>query len=200
MALAQMAPERPPYIEFEDRSVEDRNATIASGHLVMKSEHFVVVRAIGSRDSIEFPALAWLDQQDKQAQMGRLSPEWASMYRRKYDAWCNGLEGPVNGFPIRDWSSVNRAMAESLISIGVCSVEDLANANEETLARAGMGARTLQQKAKAFLESKNGGVNAEEVAALRAEVESKDERIKSLEQRLAALEAKTTAKSKLGPV
>jgi hypothetical protein len=48
----------------------------------------------------------------------------------------------------------------------------------------------LQQKAKAFLDTRNGGVNAEEVAALRAQLADRDERVKSLEDRLLALEAK----------
>lgn len=200
MALAQMAPERPPYIEFEDRSVEDRNASIAAGHLVMKSEHWVIVRQIGSKDAIEFPAVAWLQQQDQQAAMGRLNADWAVAYRKKYDAWTAGMEGPVIGFPIREWPSINRAMAQNMIAAGITAVEDLAQANEETLARVGMGARALQAKAKAFLETKSGSVNAEEVAALRAQVVDRDDRIKSLEERLAALEAATPKrKSTLGP-
>lgn len=190
MPLAQMGPERPPFIQFHDMSVEDRNATIAAGHLVMKSQHMVTVRQIGSKDGPEFIAEEWIRQQEEMAQRGRLPAEWASSYRKQYEAWKAGMDGPVNGFPIREWSAVNRAMAEGMIAVGIVSVEDLAAANEEALGRIGMGARGLQQKARAWLETRNGGVNPEELAALRAEVENKDERIKSLEARLAALEAK----------
>ena len=103
---------------------------------------------------------------------------------------CAGSCGPVNGFPIREWPGVNRAMAENMIAVGIMAVEDLASANEETLQRIGMGARGLQQKARAWLETKSGGVNPEEVAALRSQLEDREARIKSLEDRFAALEAK----------
>jgi hypothetical protein len=191
MALAQMAPaNRPPNVEFMESSVEDRNASIAAGHLVLKPQHMVCVRQIGSKDSIEFIADQWLQQQEDMARNGRLPAEWAAFYRKKYEAFIAGVEGPVNGFPIREWPSINKAMAQNAIAAGVNSVEDLAAANEETLQRIGMGARGLQQKAKAFLDTRNGGVNAEEVAALRAQLADRDERVKSLEDRLLALEAK----------
>ncbi len=190
MPLAQMGPERPPFLRFHDMSVEDRNASIAAGHLVLKSQHMVTVRQIGSKDGPEFIATEWLTQQDNLATMNRLPGEWAKSYRAQYEAWKQGMEGPVNGFPLREWPAVNRALAEGMIAVGIQSVEDLAAANEEALGRIGMGARGLQQKARAWLDAKDGRVNAEEVAALRAELDDRDGRIQSLETRLAALEAK----------
>lgn len=190
MPIAQMGPERPPFIKFHDMSIEDRNATIASGHLVMKSQHMVTVRQIGSKDGPEFIVESWLKQQDDLSSMGRLPREWAESYRKQYEAWKAGMEGPVNGFPVREWPSVNRATAEAMIAVGIASVEDLAAANEEALGRVGMGARLLQQKARAWLEAKSGGVNPEEVAALRAQLADRDDRVKSLEERLSALESK----------
>lgn len=190
MALAQMAPERPPFLRFHDMSVEDRAATIETGHLVLKSQHMVTVRQIGSKDGPEFIVEPWLKQQDDMAALGKLPREWAASYRKQYEAWRAGMEGPVNGFPIREWAAVNRAMAESMFAVGISSVEDLAAANEETLARIGMGARLWQQKARAWLETKSGGISPEDITAMRAEIGNKDERIKALEARLAALESK----------
>jgi len=190
MALAQMAPERPPFLRFHDMSVEDRAATIEAGHLVLKSQHMVTVRQIGSKDGPEFIVEPWLKQQDDMAALGKLPREWAASYRKQYEAWRAGMEGPVNGFPIREWAAVNRAMAESMFAVGISSVEDLAAANEETLARIGMGARLWQQKARAWLETKSGGISPEDITAMRAEIGNKDERIKALEARLAALESK----------
>ncbi len=190
MALAQMGPDRPPFIQFHEMSVEDRNATIEKGHLVLKPQHMVTVRQIGSKDGPEFIAEDWIKQQETLAANGRLNPDWVKNYRAQFEAWKAGMDGPVNGFPIREWPGVNRAMAENMIAVGIMAVEDLASANEETLQRIGMGARGLQQKARAWLETKSGGVNPEEVAALRSQLEDREARIKSLEDRFAALEAK----------
>jgi polyhydroxyalkanoate synthesis regulator phasin len=63
--------------------------------------------------------------------------------------------------------------------------------NEPTMQRVGMGARELKQKAKAYLESRDANKAAEQITALRAELDNKNTRIETLEQRLSALEAQS---------
>ncbi|MFX5718311.1 hypothetical protein ABTE23_20010, partial [Acinetobacter baumannii] len=51
---------RPPYVKFEERSVEDRPASEAAGRKVYRSENWAVIRQIGSKDSFEKKAEDWL--------------------------------------------------------------------------------------------------------------------------------------------
>jgi hypothetical protein len=44
---------KPPYVRFEVRSVEDRTASIESGHYVGKDVIFAIVTPAGTRDRIE---------------------------------------------------------------------------------------------------------------------------------------------------
>jgi hypothetical protein len=57
-----------------------------------------------------------------------------------------------------------------LIQLTVCTVEDLASANESTLMRIGMGSRELKQKAQLWLDTaKNVGGATEKITALQVE-------------------------------
>ena len=59
MSIALM-PQRPPYVTFEQRAVEDRNASIAAGGMVMRDVDFVIVRQVGSKNTLEKDAAEWL--------------------------------------------------------------------------------------------------------------------------------------------
>lgn len=180
---------RPPYVEFEDRSEEDRAESIKQGRLVMRPVHIAVIRAVGSRDSVEKEVGPWLDHLDKMASAGQYRREWAEAFRKKYEAWKAGQEAPLQGFPVREWASINKATAQNLVAAGVVTVEDLAAANEQTLARIGMGGRALKEKAQAWLDSAKANGNAEELAALRVKVEQMEQQNRDLIERLERMAA-----------
>jgi len=178
---------RPPYVIYEERSEEDRNATIAAGRLVMKSVDYAIIRQIGSKDTVEKIATEWLDDNDRLAGSGGLPNEWAIGFRKRYNQWKEGREAPPEGFPLKDWASITKARAENYAQMGVFTVEDVAGMNEESMQRAGMGSRADKDRAQAFLDSRLSHGNSEQLAALRAEAADKDIRIKQLEDQLANL-------------
>ena len=188
MSIALM-PQRPPYVTFEQRAVEDRNASIAAGGMVMKDVDFVIVRQIGSKDTHEKNALEWLSDIDRSAASGQYPMEWARHFRDKYQAYKAGQDEPELGLSVKQWPSLSKAQVENLLSAGVRTVEDIAGMNEPTMRKVGMGARELQKKARTYLETRDANKATEMITSLQVAVEAKDERIASLEARLAALEA-----------
>ena len=63
------------------------------------------------------------------------------------------------------------AQVKAILDANVRTVEDLAVANESTLAAIGMGARSLKEKAQAWLDSASStGKTAEELDELRKQV------------------------------
>jgi hypothetical protein len=79
------------------------------------------------------------------------------------------------------WPAVTKGQVEQLKFLNIRSVEDVANANDATLERMGMGARVLRDKARAFISAKQGqSVIAEAMAA-------KDQEIAELKSSLAEL-------------
>ena len=184
-----LMPQRPPYVQFEQRAVEDRNATIKAGGLVMRDVDYAIVMQVGSKDTAEKEALDWLNDLDRLAQNGNYPIEWAQHFRRQYESWKAGHEVPELGLSVRQWPSLSKAQAENLLAAGVRTVEDVATMNEQTMQRVGMGARELQRKARAYVDSRETNKAAEQIAALQADLENRDATITSLEQRLAKLEA-----------
>lgn len=164
---------RPPYVQFEFRPVEDRAASQEAGHYVAKDVAFAIVTPAGSRDRHEKIAEEWLTNMAEQVQQERLPAEWLAHYRALYKAWKEGREVPESGTSIRNWPVASPAQIETLLNLRIRTVEDLAACNEEAIARMGMGGRALKQKAVDWLASASGnGKDVEAITALRAEFES----------------------------
>jgi len=180
MTNVALMPQRPPYVEFEERTAEDRNETIKQGKLVLRTVNYAIIRPIGGKDAIEKEAEPWLDHIQKQADMGIWPQDWPTFFREQYARWKQGQEIGPTGTHVRNWAAISRAQAEMLIAARLLTVEDLAQANEEALQRVGMGARELQARARVWLEvaAKNG--SAEELHALRVKAEDQDRRIADL--------------------
>lgn len=194
--------ERPPYVRFETRSIEDRAATIAGGVYKGTDIHYAIITPQGGRDTVERVATEWLDYLDVQAASDRFPPAWATGFRDKYKSWLAGEAEVVEGTSLNAWPLLSPSQLKTLKSIALRSVEDLASANEQTLARLGMGGRALKQKAVDWLaSSKGGGKLVEGLAASRAENDALKLRCESLEDQLkillARMESPAQANTKL---
>lgn len=180
----------PPHLRFEQRAEEDRDATIKLGRKAFKDVDYVILLRPGTKDAFEANAKEWLDNCDKQANQDppNWPIEWANAHRKMYEQWKAGQEITVQGFPIRQWARVSKAQAENLIMARVMSVEQLAEANEQTLTMIGMGARELKNDAIAWMEANKGNAGVE-LAALRAENSDLKQSLGRQNDKIAELEA-----------
>lgn len=181
-------PTRPPYVRFEQRSEEDREASIRAGGIMMRDVDYVIVQQHGSRDTFEPKAQDWLADMRRQAAQGKIPPAWIDHFDRLYKAFKDGQGAPVHGLSVREWPSLSKAMAENCIALGMLAVEDVAEMSENTMAKLGMGARELKLKARDYLKARAGNAPVEEMAALRAENDNLKVTIESLTARLERLE------------
>lgn len=181
--------QRPPFVRFEDRSVEDREATLAQGRLMMKSETWAYVHAIGSKDVNEKKVDEWFEHLRGQVQRRQYPAEWLAAFEKKYAEFKSGQEPSVDGTHVREWASVDRATAQNLIGASVLTVEDVAAMNEETMKRVGMNARALKQKAQDWLKMADKRKGAAELEQLRAENGNLKARLEGLEAQIAKLVA-----------
>lgn len=166
MTIAVNESARPPYVKYELRAIEDRKRTQETGKYSTRDVDYVIVRQAGQKDSSEFEAIDWLDRIAKNP---GYKPEWVENLRHQYNLWKKGMEPTPDGTHVRSWPAISPSQAEMLCNVQLLTVEDLASANEASLSRLGIGARELQLKAKAWLQSaQNIGSTAEELAALRA--------------------------------
>ena len=192
--MVAIAEDRPPYVTFETRAEEDRDASIAAGHFVARDVDFAIITPIGSKDRIERPVADWFAKLSGDVAEGRFKSEWLMAYRGIYRDWKDGTESPLTGTDIKNWPVASPAQIKNLIELNVRTVEDMAAANEEVINRIGMGGRALKQKAADWLTSAGGpGKTSEELAALRTDNEGLKARNESLEAQMKELSAQVKA-------
>jgi hypothetical protein len=193
--MPTIAEDRPPYVRFETRALEDRSASIESGAYVAKDVDFALITPVGSKDTIERNVSEWFEQLSLQVQQERFKQEWLLRYKESYSAWKAGQAVPLHGHAVVNWPGVSPAQLKTLQAAHVLTVEDLAAANEETIARLGMGGRALKQRAEAWLKSVvDVGAVAEQSAALAVANAELTKQNKDLTARVAQLEAQLVPK------
>jgi hypothetical protein len=193
-AVGQMADrkERPAYVRFERRPVEDRASTERTGRYMAKDEDYALITPPYSRDVVVHKAEKWFVKLQRDVAAGRMPREWADRYRDQYERWKKGEEMPLHGTPIKGWAVISPAQQANLVTMHILTVEDLAAVNDEGVRRIGMGGSALREKAKAWLSQaedkgpltmENSALKAEN-ATLKGQVESLEERVKVLSERL----------------
>lgn len=121
-------------------------------------------------------------------------PDIWSALKPYHDHWKQGLGDPVDGTPLDAWPACTSGMAAKLRSLHLRSVEDVAEADESTLNRIGLGARDLKRKAQAFVANKGANETAGEIAKLERENGELRGRLGELEEQIAELVAAAEAK------
>lgn len=181
---------RPPYVRFEIRQVEDRSASLAAGHYVSKELIYVLVTQIGSSDTYENEAEAWLQMMraEARAEPPRVPFTWVQAWERKFEEFKKSFSNSVDGTSLRSWPMISPWQIEECNRVGCFTVEDLAVMTEEGLSAIGMGGRKLRDQAAAWLKAATDtGKLAQENIALGQSVTSLEERNRSLEDQVKLL-------------
>ena len=193
----EIAEDRPPYVAFEVRAFEDRDASIASGMYKTKDVDLAIITPQGSKDRTERVVSDWFDNLEQQVRQSRFKADWLRQYRGAYAAWKEGRELPLNGTPILTWPVLSPSQSKTCLDAQIRTVEDLAQANEESISRLGMGGRELKSKAVSWVTAAAGpGKVTEEIAALRANLSDATTRNESLEKQVKDLAAQVAKLSK----
>ena len=184
----------PPYAQFFTRAMEDRQASIDAGHTVFKDVDFVAITPQGSKDRIERVASEWLAHIRRETRNQRFEEAWLEKYERAFRAYKDGQELPLEGTALAEWPVATPAQIRTLLAFGLRSVEDLARANEETIARLGMGGRALKDKAANWLATAHDvGKVSERISALEVENSRLQSENKSLAENCTLLQRQLDA-------
>lgn len=186
--------ERPSYVQFETRTVEDKAASVREGRYVAMDFDIVLVTPAYSKDCVEYKVPQWLANIERNLRDGRIPEKWADHWKEAYKRWKSGQEVPLNGTPIKGWGVISPAQQATLIAMNCRTVEDLAEANDDGLRRMGMGAVDLRNKAKTWLASmsNHGGVTIK-MSALEQENEVLKTSLESLQKQVETLKAMVNA-------
>jgi len=180
--------ERPAWVQFELRPIEDKPASLKSGRSISKDVEFALVTPPYSKDCFEFKAAQWFKNQEMNVRNSRIPQKWLDYWRNCYDHWKLGLDTPLNGTDIRNWPVISPAQVKNLLSANCRTIEDLAGVNEEGLKRIGMGGVALKQKAQAYISAaKDHGPVVMENAELKNKVTQLEGAIESLQIQIKGL-------------
>lgn len=100
-----------------------------------------------------------------------------------YEAWKAGHEVPANGIPIAAWPGITPEQAEVFRTMGLRTVEEIAEASDSVMGRVQMpGARDIQANAKRFLEAQDSQRTAASLAEKDRQISTLNEQLEELRQ------------------
>ena len=177
------------YVDFELRPEEDREQTIAQGMPIFKDVEFAIITMPGGGLVVDKQVTDALLQEWRHGDNRRKPPSPFAF--TAYEAWKEGREAPVNGTELKNWPGVTPAQLKTCQNAIIRTIEDLAEANADTIRKLGMGGVAMAEKAKSYLSSAENNKASEEVASLKVKMESlveaidkKDRQIEDLLERL----------------
>lgn len=188
---------QPAFVTFQTIAKEQKKESEDAGRYVAKDVDMVTVRQLGATDSVVFKVEQWLAQNKLDVQGGRLAESHAKAYEESYQRWKAGQEMPVHGTPIKSWPVISPAQVEILIRVGLRTVEDLADLNDEGLRKIGMGAVELKNKAKNWMSASNDkGKLTQDMTALQRTNEQLLNTVTTLTAKVEALQEAMKAAKK----
>lgn len=176
--------DRPAYVRFERKPVEDRQASVNAGHSVSRDIDYAIVTPVGTKDEIPKLMSDWIPELKQKVKEGRLPASHEEFYIKAYEAWKKGEEAPVDGTPIKDWPVLSPAQRTNCLTANIRTVEDLAVASGEALTRIGMGGQEMKQKAEAWLKASSSiGIVVQENTALKIKAATLEQSVRDLQEK-----------------
>lgn len=154
-------------VKFMHEAVEDEAKTAASGVVSYKDVEFVHIIIPGNKN------LVIHDIANEQHKF---------RFIREYEAFKNGQHIDIEGTPLKMWPQISTAQCQTLASINVYSVEQLAEVADSFISRLNLS--SLKYKAKAWLDSQAGQAS---VMKHQSELEARDREINAVKAELEQL-------------
>ena len=175
---------RPPFVQFKQVVKDDPKRSLELGYRVTKDVDFAFIMQPGSKDCLEIEAKAWLEaikRKNLERSHDAFPDEWVSGFFAKFEAWKAGQEEPLDGTSVKEWPVLSPSQVQNFIAIGIRTIEDVAAMTEEAMARVGMGGRSLRDKARDWISTKELAGNALlENETLKQQIESLQQQINDM--------------------
>lgn len=166
---------RMPYVRFETTVKESKDE---NGHIVRQNVYYAHITPAGGKDEVVKIASEWIEELrrkgDTRGPFDQAANEYSIWYERfskGFEAYKKGEEMITDGTPIRASLAFMKSEIAQAEAAKIYSIEDLANCNEEAIQNMGVGGRALKAKAAEILKTKDSSHSAEEIAALKLQVQ-----------------------------
>lgn len=126
------------YPRFFIEAVQDELGSAAAGRPLFKNEE---------RVELLMPGIAAYTRP-----VMRVTQEHIQKWPEAYHAFKSNMEAPLDGTPLEEWPVLTKAHVLELKALHIRTVEDIAHMSDTGLQKIGMGAREMQDKARAYLD------------------------------------------------
>lgn len=168
-------------VRFEWTAAENAAASKRAGRPI----HDKVLRAVLTAPGLSKSENAYELERWQGDVLIRSDKTALSRFGKQIDAWKAGQTSPdLSGTPIAEWSALDAAQIANLRAMNIHTVEAVAEMTDQAIASVGMGARSLRERAGAFLGRAKDSALAERLAAEKAE---QAEQIADLRAQVAAM-------------
>jgi len=168
------------FVKFENKPVQDKQATADQGRPIFKEIPHISIRAAGSQNFV----------------CRRASHADRQRFPRHFAAFEQKQEMPVEGTLLSEWPLISRTMAKELEGLEVKTVEQLVNMSDQN-SQNFMGINELKRKAQLFLDHAAGEAPLikmqDELTQRDATIAQQQTMINLMSERLNALEKGTPA-------
>lgn len=118
-----------------------------------------------------------MENDDDGKKLGFMRHRWA-MIEPAYDAWKKGQEIPLHGTPLAAWGGVTAEQAHALTRVGIRTVEEVAGLTDAAMGKIPLpNVRDLIAQAKAFLDTADRNVVADQLANQQTEIDTLKEQL-----------------------
>ena len=155
---------------FHMESRRDDEASEKEGKVIFANIPYVKIISPGNNKEI-------LDRAVLQKDKERFPKEWYKFTHHE--------EPEVEGMPVESWAQIDKAQSDTLKANNIFSVEQLAKVSDQDIGGLGMGMLDLKKKAITWVDSQDGNVSVQKLAAKNRRQAQK---IGNLEKKVAALE------------
>lgn len=135
-------PDAGVFPRFYVQAMPDGKRTQEEGRPIFRDVEMIEIRIAGDKLNI-------IDT--------KVNDDHRHRWPQHYAAFKAGQKVAVEGTPVDEWPILTASKVAELKALNIFTVESLAELPDTGLAKMGMGARELQNKAKAYLEAAKGG-------------------------------------------
>ena len=145
------------FVEFHTEDIHQEFESEEQGRPIFKQTAFISIYIPGDKTKkVTRPVrTSWFG--DTPPDTERFPSQWA--------AYQAGAKEMAKGLPLSEWPGMTSSQVKELNGVNIYTVEALAEVNDANLANLGLGARSLRDKAKAYLDRMAEGVTVAQVEA-----------------------------------
>lgn len=143
-----------------------------TGEIHYEPEKHTEERTVEEPQIQYFEDWPWFDKLKERLRDGQISQGYYDYCVKSYEAWKEKNDVPVTGLPLKEWTLITEAQKRSFISVGIVTVEELAEANEEALSMVA-GGRDCKKKAEHYMNANKGSAAAAQlIGKLETQIEN----------------------------